>query len=134
MVAFLLGNDLVYIPRVARMIERYGENFLWRVLREDEIQYCKTHSGQRKPLENMVAARLAVKESVAKALKTGLNGLGYGEGIAWKDIQICSRYQEAPTLNLHGRAKQCGEEQKISSWEISWSHDEAYAMATVIAW
>lgn len=128
-----LGTDLIYVPRIERMIARFGESFLNKVLTADELCYCQAQSAshRRRPLANMVAARLAVKESVAKALGVGLNGLGFGEGVSWKEIEVDSQYQKSPQLRLHNTAKRYADNHDITFWCISWSHDGDYAMATV---
>lgn len=127
-----LGNDLVYIPRIERLLERYGDSFLNRVLTCAEQAYCAAQAKKNKPFANMVAARVAVKEAASKALGVGLNGLGYGQGVNWCEIEIQSEVNQPPKLVFYGHALKVAETLKSPCWAVSWSHDKQYAMAVVV--
>ena len=68
----LLGLDLTPVPRVAAVLDRFGERFLARVFVEGEI-----HRGRRHPraFAEHVAGRFAAKEASMKALGTGRRGV-----------------------------------------------------------
>jgi holo-[acyl-carrier protein] synthase len=78
------------------------------------------------------AGKIAVKEAVSKALGMGINGLGWAQGAAWKDIEVISQSQSPPGLVLHGRALKASDRLGLRSWRLSLSHDGDYATATVI--
>ena len=78
------------------------------------------------------AGRIALKEAVSKALGVGVNGLGWSNGLSWREVEVVAEVRQAPTLLLHGRAKQIANERHIRAWRTSLSHDGDYAMATVI--
>ena len=61
------GVDIIEIPRVGRVAERYGERFLRRIYTDREIAYCRGRAPQ-------LASRFAAKEAVMKALGTGTRG------------------------------------------------------------
>ena len=63
------GVDIIEIPRIARVLERYGQRFLRRIFTPGEIEYCR----ERPP---NLAGRFAAKEASMKAL-------GNGRGGAW---------------------------------------------------
>ncbi len=64
---FGIGVDLVETPRIARLLEQYGERFARRVLTELEWPgYQRTN----KPVL-FVANRFAAKEAFSKAMGTG---------------------------------------------------------------
>src|SRR5712691_11328283 len=63
-----IGVDLVNIPRMRDVIDRWQDRFLQRVFTEQEIAYCRA---RRDPVPHF-AARFAAKEAALKALGTGL--------------------------------------------------------------
>lgn len=132
----LLGTDLVYIPRLQESYRRYGRSFFLKLLCEAELAYCEGVSGAGKVREAVLikkaAGRIAVKEAVSKALGCGLNGLGWVQGVPWKDIEIVSKVQSPPALLLHGRALDLSTGLGVRAWRLSLSHDGDYAMATVV--
>ena len=87
------GIDIIEISRVRGVLERYGQRFLNRIFTPAEIAYCR----ERAP---NLAARFAAKEATMKALGTGVRGVG------WKDIEVVRHESGAPSIELHGRAKQ----------------------------
>ncbi len=85
------GVDIVEIPRVGRVAERYGQRFLNRIYTDGEIEYSRGRAPQ-------LASRFAAKEAVMKALGTGIRG------VRWRDIEVVRRSGRAPTIELHGAA------------------------------
>src|SRR5919106_6675940 len=89
-----IGVDATDLPRIADLLERYGDRFLRRVFTDDEIAYCMQ---RRDPVPHL-AARFAAKEAAMKAL-----GTGHARGVMWKDIEIL-RAGGPPQLRLTGGA------------------------------
>ena len=85
------GIDMIENRRVAQGIERFGERFLTRFFTPGERADCRDEP-------HRLAARLAAKEAVAKALGTGIGPVG------WREIEVRSNDQKRPTLILHGAA------------------------------
>jgi holo-[acyl-carrier protein] synthase len=73
-----------------------------------------------------LAARFAAKEAVAKAL-------GAPAGLAWQDCEVISAASGRPWLVLRGTVAAAADEQGISSWHLSLSHDAGIASALVVA-
>jgi len=119
------GVDLVDIPRIERLLSRYGEKFLTRVYSSAEVA-----SSRRRPAE--LAARFAAKEAVSKALGVGVRVLS-PQGIAWHDVETLNERSGKPYILLHGRAAALAREQGLSEWAISLSHDGGMAIAFVVA-
>ena len=67
------GIDILEVDRVDRAILRHGQRFFERFFTSQELIDCRGHTPA-------LAARLAGKEAVAKALGTGIGRVG------WKDI------------------------------------------------
>jgi holo-[acyl-carrier protein] synthase len=130
----LLGTDLVFVPRLVANYRRHGQQFFARLLTDTELRYCQgERSGRESVFMKKAAGRIAVKEAVSKALGCGINGLGWTQGVQWKQIEVLSQSQSPPDLRLTGRALELSNELGIRSWRLSLSHDGDYAMATVIA-
>ena len=114
------GVDIVEIPRVRRVADRYGQRFLDRVYTEREQTYCRGRARQ-------LATRFAAKEAVMKALGTGVRG------VPWKDIEVVRRLGRAPTIELHGKAAAHARHMGISQFAVSLSHSNEMAVAFVVA-
>jgi len=118
-----MGTDLVYIPRIAQMLERWGERFIHRIFCEEEIVYCFRH---RNPAYAL-AARFAAKEACSKALGTGM-----GEGVAWRQMCVGKETSGRPVLYLSGAAGRRAAVLRASAWHLSLAHEHEYAHAIVI--
>ena len=90
-----IGNDMIDIRRVERIIERYGERFLERVFTETE----RLKSDGRTMRAASYAKRFAAKEACAKAL-----GTGFRQGVFWRDMGVVNLPSGRPTLELTGGA------------------------------
>jgi holo-[acyl-carrier protein] synthase len=115
------GIDLVENRRIAEGIERFGERFLNRFFTAGERQDCDDQP-------HRLAARLAAKEAVAKALGTGIGD------VSWQEIEIrCNNERHRPTLHLHGEAKTLANEMGLTEWDVSLTHTKDYASAVAVA-
>ncbi|MFN2109595.1 MAG: holo-ACP synthase [Anaerolineae bacterium] len=119
------GVDLVDIPRIERVLHRYGEKFLTRVYTPEEVRYSRG-----RPAE--LAARFAAKEAVAKALGVGMRVLS-PVGIGWREVETLNEVGGKPYVILHGRARALAQAQGLTEWAISLSHDGGIAIAFVVA-
>jgi holo-[acyl-carrier protein] synthase len=114
------GIDTLEIERVARSLERFGERFLRRFFTPQEQADC---GGQ----PHRLAARIAAKEAVAKALGTGIGA------VRWVDIEVRSAPSGRPMLHLHGQAAAVAAELGLTEWDISLSHSREVASAMCVA-
>ena len=114
------GVDIIEIPRIKQVLDRYGQRFLDRVFTPDEIAYCRGRAPN-------LAGRFAAKEAVMKALGTGVRG------VSWKDIEVIRADSGAPSLRLHGRAEKRAEWLQVGEMSLSISHSREYAVAFVVA-
>lgn len=123
--ALSVGVDLIELDRIEGAVRRYGLRFLQRVYTSREIARYR----ERLP---ELAARFAAKEAVSKALGVGLRHIS-PHGIGWQEVEVLSDPLGKPLLHLSGRARQLAEEQDLSEWAISLSHDRDHAVAFVVA-
>lgn len=114
------GVDIIEIYRVRQVLERYTDRFQQRIFTPAEIAYCRGRAAN-------LAARFAAKEATMKALGTGVRG------VAWKDIEVVRHKSGAPSIELHGRAKDRAERLKVQEISLSISHSQDYAVAFVVA-
>ncbi len=118
-----IGTDIVRISRIDTAFKRWGGRFLRRVFTEAEIEYCnkKAHPASR------LALRFAAKEAFVKAL-----GLGFRNGISFRQIEVVHTHNGSPTLKLHGKSKDYFEQHGIGRSFLSLSDDGDYAIAMII--
>jgi len=114
------GVDILEVDRVDRAILRHGDRFFERFFTSQELIDCRGHTPA-------LAARLAAKEAVAKALGTGIGVVG------WKDIEIVAGPRRQPMLELHGEARRVAEAMGLRQWTISLSDTHEHAVAVAVA-
>ncbi len=119
------GVDLVSIPRIERVLARYGDRFLARIYTPQEIARSRGRSAT-------LAARFAAKEATAKALGVGMRLMSPG-GIGWLEVETLNEPSGKPYLVLHGRAAALAKAQELTLWSVSLSHDAGIAVAFVVA-
>ena len=117
-----IGIDATDLPRVADILERYGDRFLRRVFTDGEIAYC---TKRRDPVPHL-AGRFAAKEAAMKAL-----GTGQSRGVTWKDIEVV-RGGGPPRLRLHGGAARRAEEMGVEQSLVTITHSDTLAFAQVL--
>jgi holo-[acyl-carrier protein] synthase len=118
------GVDLIEVPRIERMLGQHPERFVERCFTASEREYCEAGGPRR---AERYAARFAAKEAVFKAL-----GTGWGQGVAWTDVEVRRDDAGAPSVHLTGRAALRAAELGVERWAVSMSHTESSAMASVI--
>ena len=94
-----IGNDLIDITRVAKVIERHGERFLERVFTEAERARAQRRAGNERMLVATYAKRFAAKEACSKALGTGIR-----QGVWWRDMGVVNLPGGRPSMRLTGGA------------------------------
>jgi holo-[acyl-carrier protein] synthase len=117
-----LGLDATEIPRIAALIERYGERFIRRLFTDGEVAYCIR---RRTPAIHF-AGRFAAKEAGMKAL-----GTGHSQEVLWRDIEVVRR-GGPPQLQFHGGAARRLAAMGARSSLLTITHTEALALAQVL--
>ncbi len=115
------GIDSIENERVTEGIARFGERFLNRFFTAGERTDCADQP-------HRLAARIAAKEAVSKALGTGIGD------VQWVEIEIrVNNPRNRPTLILHGAAAALADELGLTQWDISLTHTKDHASAIAIA-
>ena len=94
-----IGNDLIDITRVAKVIERHGERFLDRIFTDAERARAQRRAKNEKMLVATYAKRFAAKEACSKARGTGIR-----HGVWWRDMGVVNLPSGRPTMLLTGGA------------------------------
>jgi holo-[acyl-carrier protein] synthase len=114
------GIDSIEISRIEEGIARFGERFLNRFFTPEERADCADQP-------HRLAARLAGKEAVAKALGTGIGV------VSWREIEIVSGDNNRPILRLHGEAVALSAALGLTEWDVSLTHTTTVASAVAVA-
>ena len=119
-----IGTDIVECPRIGRMIEQHGEQFLRRVFTDHEIRFCqdRTHA------IGHFSGRWAAKVALLRALSISRTG-----GIVWTDMEIRNRADGRPDVRFRGRVRDAVESLGVTELLLSMSHCRTYATASVLA-
>lgn len=118
------GVDVVETEEFARLVNKQASDFLDRYFTATELAIA----GEGGDRIERLASRFAVKEAVLKAL-----GTGWGDGVAFTDVEVVSQRSGAPTVVLHRRLVAIAYERGIVTWLVSASHTSTIAIASVIA-
>ena len=93
-----IGQDLVDIRRIEKVINRFDDRFIHRCFTEQEIKKAQTRYNAGLHIATY-AKRFAAKEACAKAL-----GVGFSGGILMREIGVVDQQGRAPALELTGKA------------------------------
>ena len=115
------GIDVIEVERVQKAAAKEG--FLQRVFTEGERAFFEQMKGD----PQSIAGTFAAKESVSKALGTGL-----AQGVEFKDIEICHENGGAPFARLHGGAAARLTKMGGKRVHISISHIKTIAVAQAV--
>ena len=119
-----VGVDLVEIERVRQMLAEKGAHVYDRLLTPDEARYCRSRPD---PAES-VAARLAAKEAVYKALQ----GSPAARGIGWREIEVVRDEDGRPEVALAGLAAERASVLGVQRIMVSLSHTHRAAVAVAV--
>jgi holo-[acyl-carrier protein] synthase len=106
------------------MLAEKGAHVFDRLLTSDEARYCRSKSD---PAES-VAARLAAKEAVYKALQ----GSPAARGIGWREIEVVRDEDGRPEVALAGLAAERAAALGVRRVMVSLSHTHQAAVAVAV--
>jgi holo-[acyl-carrier protein] synthase len=119
-----VGIDLVELDRVRSMLARREEQALRKLLTEGEREYIASRPD---PVPH-VAARIAAKEAVYKALQT----LPDCRGVSWQEIEVWRALDGRPLAILSGRAAAASEAAGGLTIHLSLTHSATSAAAVAV--
>lgn len=118
-----LGFDLVEVSQVEEALRHFGAAYERRLFTTAEREYA--HRGTPSVCAERLAARLAAKEAVIKALRLS------EAGIAFTGIEVVKLDDGDCEIALHGRVAELARKQGAAHLLLSMSHDGGYAGAFV---
>ncbi len=118
-----IGIDIIEVERIRASHEKFGERFLKRILRPEEIAYCFSHT-QPAPF---LAARFSAKEAISKAFGTGI-----GRQLGWQDVEVRRKESGQPYVVLHDNGQILFKKLNGSAIHLSLSHTNFYASAVAV--
>jgi holo-[acyl-carrier protein] synthase len=125
-----LGEDLVEIKRIQKLIERRGDQFLSKCFTASEHAAADALPTENRKIA-FYAKRYAAKEACLKALGTGMR-----EGLSWQDMETGNDELGRPVLKVSGgvsdRLKIITPANQTAAIHITLSDEAGLAKATVI--
>ena len=122
---FQQGIDIVEIRRISQIYEKFGFNFLIKVLSKRELKIIPT---QKKRRIDFVSGRFAAKEAIAKAL-----GSGFRNGLSFKKISVINDIYGKPEIILERNINELLKKKtKNFNILVSISHEKKYCIASAI--
>jgi holo-[acyl-carrier protein] synthase len=118
-----IGADIVEVPRVERMLARYGERFARRVLSRAEWDGFVRSASRHLYL----AGRFAAKEAFGKALGTGLR-----DPVLMSSISVTSDELGKPSLVLGAELLRWVQARGICAHHVTLTHERSLACAVVV--
>lgn len=113
-----LGIDAVEVARVARVLARHPRRFGAKHFTATEWRDAGGDAAR-------IAARWAAKEAAVKALGTGFGPVG------WREVEVVCGPRGAPSLHLHGAARDRAAALGLTHWTLSLTHTAELAVAVV---
>ena len=117
-----IGIDILEIARMKTIIEK-DDRFVQRIFTPEEIHYCSSKVIK----EQHFAARFTAKEAFFKAL-----GLGWRNGMSWKEVSIVNDQLGKPEIKINGETRNFFEKNSYHKIHLSVSHSKRYAVSMVI--
>ncbi len=113
------------VSRVRKAARRWQGKFLEKVFTPGELRYART---KKFPYQHL-AARLAAKEAVLKALSSFYPAGAYG----FPDIEIANAPGGRPVVSLRKKSK-TGQRLESGNFVLSMAHTKDWAVASVLVW
>lgn len=117
-----IGTDIIHIPRIEQLINKYSTKFINRILGKNEITIYQSLSIKQQT--NFLAKRFAGKESVAKAIGTGITS-----SLLLRDIEILNNNLGRPIVYIPNAAKILLNNIKLTEYKIDISLSDDYPLA-----
>jgi holo-[acyl-carrier protein] synthase len=118
-----IGTDVVHINRVQKVLDRYGERFVNRILTpEERVRY-----GRTKAKANHLAKRFAAKEAFSKAIGTGIRS-----PFRWHSVTVARDPKGKPILKPDARMSAYLSQNGVTHFHVSLTDDTDIAMAFVV--
>ena len=122
-----IGTDMVSITRLEKVLERWGDRFVRRILGPEEMERFIDRR-RRVPLRGLryLATRFAAKEAFSKAVGLGMRG-----PMTWLSVQFLNAKSGRPEVFYRKAMKGFMEERGLKA-QVSMTDESDFAMAFVV--
>ena len=122
-----LGTDICDVRRIRASLERHGERFARKILREAELSTWRSRSA-RWPERGVryLATRFSAKEAFSKAV-----GLGMRMPMTWRLCEVGKLASGQPVIVLHGELREWFDARGLSA-HVSVTDETDYAASFVV--
>ena len=117
------GIDLLDLEDFSKIFNNFPQQFKNVYFTKNELLLIKDNIH----MVEKFSSRFAVKEAIMKALK-----VGWGNGIAFTDIEVITETSGALSIKLHRKLEQMQVQKGIKYWSVSTSHSLSTVIASVI--
>ncbi len=114
------GIDIVDLDRFQRIVEKWSDRFISRILTENERKFCIKRNNSLPS----IAVRFAAKEALYKSIPESLQ-----RHASWQDMEVTNDHSGRPGIRLFGKLAEGLKDRKI---HISLSHSRKSAIAMII--
>ena len=123
-VIYGIGTDICDVRRIRASLERHGERFASRILRDAEFTTWQARS-QRWPERGVryLATRFSAKEAFSKAI-----GMGMTMPMSWRRCEVGKQDSGQPIIVLHGDLKDWFAQRRLSA-HLSLTDETDYAVS-----
>jgi len=115
-----IGVDVVDTQRLEKIVARWQDKFIERILTPAEVEYCRTKAN----FIHSIAARFAAKEAMIKCLSDN-DQIGFH----WHEMEIRNDPSGRPQVLLYG---QLAERLRQSTIFVSMTHSVQSAIAMIV--
>ena len=119
-----IGVDIVEITRIAKLLDRWGDRFVRKILSEEELAVF----GDRGRDASFLSRQFAAKEAASKALGTGMK-----DGVHFRDISVLRDQEGCPFIQFSEASGHIIKERSFGQFHVSISDEREYAIAYVVA-
>ena len=122
-----LGTDICDVRQIRASLERHGERFARKILREAELSTWRSRSA-RWPERGVryLATRFSAKEAFSKAV-----GLGMRMPMTWRLCEVGKLASGQPVIVLHGELREWFDARGLSA-HVSVTDETDYAASFVV--
>ena len=120
---FGVGTDIVELSRIQATYDRFGDQFVQRILMDEELQLFK----KSKWPVRFLAMRFAGKEASVKAM-----GTGFRHGIWLRDVGITNNDWGRPLIIWSDRGRKVCERLGIGAGHVSLTDDAGLIVAFAV--
>lgn len=120
---FGVGTDVVELSRIQATYERFGEQFVNRILMEEELELYRR---SKRPIR-FLAMRFAGKEATVKAM-----GTGFAHGVWLRDVGITNSEWGRPLVILSERGQRVCKRLGIGNAHVSLTDDGGLVIAFAV--